>query len=817
MSIRSISNEHLDNPRSIAESCLDRINAVSMCAADAPQDAGVYDLLKSSDAIADSHVLRLINGLEIEEFIPARVAILLKLSWNDYDVSTSILSNVIAGMRDREKISDAFSETMFSMLQNGQKIHVLHLIYACMRFAEGKDVYRLDDLRNFAPSKLLEYIQSKELVCSKVYLEQKINQLSSQEENEPFRDILFSLKLSMDNDDPFTFKRLYLEYLTLRITSMGDRVEQYILEDLRLTIDSLEPELIFASLYRILKTHDFYGKSLQKVVDLTNSLRDVDSSDRDNLQARCESAFKNTLHLLADYKNMSKGSMTLYSLQHGLMRTEWKKIDALFARTKHKFCDCHAVENRSGFWPMNQPTYVATKPSEHHTGSSETAAVFGCDWGSGHRSATMNVAEILEDRGIHTVNIDIPGDMISSADPAKKKGGGTFSTAKIFNKLLQCKAFALINLLRNVSGLNSVQPPPSRDLIRQTLQRMLLVNPNSAITTVASVSEPIYKAAELMGIPVAHVNTDVDRSILTRAGSLEYRHFKSMIPYPEDVMTPQVSTTEKPEQVVVVGPPTKKVYDIDRSADDIDHLRAELQRDHGIEIPRGKKLVIISSGSNGAFSPYPELLVQKYRGMKKNEIPFVAVVLCGKHNRSYFSHTSNMASRLPGGVIVPKEFVSQEVMEKLYRVASHGGGMIGKAGGLTIFELSKCGTRTLIDNIPAKIGLRRGVLNNLISAINWIVQKIFRFDNFLSWERVNQNFAISQGYATNITSTAQFYDEFEKMLSHTHPVELTTQVHKFSEKLPEVLTAMQAAVEADESMNDRRKYRIDPNLSVNIV
>jgi hypothetical protein len=143
--------------------------------------------------------------------------------------------------------------------------------------------------------------------------------------------------------------------------------------------------------------------------------------------------------------------------------------------------------------------------------------------------------------------------------------------------------------------------------------------------------------------------------------------------------------------------------------------------------------------------------------------------------------------------------------------------MIGKAGGLTIFELSKCGTRILIDSLPAKVSFARALLDNLISVVNWIMYKIFRYSNDLSWEKINQDFAVQQGFATCVKSAAEFHTEFDQMLSHTAPVRLTTDVHKFSRRLPEVLDQMKQAIEQDASMRERRKYIYEPKAASAIV
>ncbi|MBM3208139.1 MAG: hypothetical protein FJZ57_05990 [Chlamydiae bacterium] len=385
----------------------------------------------------------------------------------------------------------------------------------------------------------------------------------------------------------------------------------------------------------------------------------------------------------------------------------------------------------------------------------------------------------------------------------------------IFNILLQSKAYAVINFLRWASGMSGVYNV-KEDELKKVMRRLLLVNPAVVVETIEAVSEPVIKASELLGIPCLHIATDLDRKCTVRDKPHEYNHFKSCIPYSEDVMTPRVSKTEKPSQIVVVGPPTKRVYDIERSPQQIRDLRKELEKEIKVKIPENKKLIVISTGSNGSYSPYPEFLAEKYAGKSGEEVPFVCVVLCGS-NTEYFNHTSKVSSRLPPGVIAPCKLVAPEAVEKLYRVASHGGGVIAKGGGLTVYELSKCVARTIFDNIASRPSIHMGFSGNCLSLLNWIIKNVLRFNDVLPWEKVNQEFAINQGFGASVSTKSDFFREFDKLLASENPVKLKTNVMKFSERLPEVISQAKQAAATDPELIRKRQFVLDPKSAAKVI
>ena len=844
----------------------------------APDLEEPYKLLSGNMSLADTQVLRMINSMEIEEFFPARLAILLKLNWNDIDFSKSILSGFIQDLRDRgvngRQISVRYATHLLDILgirpdgstsaiSTSELEDVLSYLHAFMRFAPGQDVYTEDDFISLSKPRLLEFISNKEDLHSRLYLAGKLRGLSDRYTNA--RGMLTDLLDRIHKNDFNGFKAGYLQFLDTITVGLEENIRGFIFEELKSAVEEIEPKDVFRSLYRILKTHEFYGKQLTRVVDLTRSLQDAEPQERNEaLFARCQNVYQHNLKLLADYKNMSRGSMTMYSLQYGLIRKEWNKINTLFQSRRHALCDCHAKpeDQRESLWPLNQspfapvPAPVPRDPeADLPRDLGENVAVFGCNWGSGHKMAAKSASEIVREHGYHPVTIDIPADMLSNTPQEEVQAGETKPDLKqqVFNTLLVKKHFALINALRSVSGCNK-EVPLDREQVRKTLQRLLLINPSHAITTIASQSEPLFKACEVMGIPCINLATDVDRSVYVRRQPLDYAHYRVGIPYPEEDMVPQVSPAERPEQIVVSGPPTNPVFNQEYSQDEIAAFRRELEVDRGLTIPANKRLIVVSNGSNGTYSTVPKLLVDYCRGKTADEIDFVVVVLCGK-SQEYQDYIRGISSVLPSGVMQSAGFMQQADMNKLYRIASYGGGVIGKSGGLTVFELSKCGTRLLVDNIAPMsipkstnprwksdiksgdlIRIARGILTGFITFLGYLIGGIgtlikngslgllnflSRFPgmqkNYLAWEVENQNFAIKKGFAQTVDNASDFKRKFEDFLlkSKLEPVRVDTE--NFSERLPLIMEELSRNVSQDATMNFRRQFVQTPEAAANLL
>ncbi len=785
-----------------------------------------HSAASKKDRLPNTSILRMINGLEIEDFISVKTAILLRLYWDEPSTASALLSNCVVVLRDSEKkiINQTIANFIIGKINQGELTEALDTLYACMRFHdEGKALRLSDQFITMSQQERKQMVQDKELAHNQNYMRYKIDHLLSTYGNVP-SIVSHHAKLQdyIDQNNPSAFKSEYMTLLDAIAESFPEGVEKFIFEELKETVATISGAEFFHELYSVLKTHELYSKDLVGIVNLTNTLHTLKLEGRLRYVDSCKNAFENSLHLLSDFKSLPCGSKTMYCLHHGLISQEWRKFNALFEKERHRFCNCHAVvnpkEKQTRLGPLDHDPFILVKQSEAAAkDSTKTVAIFGCPWGNGHKQTSINVAEILEEEGMHPVSIDIPDEMLADQDVTRKASGSwiPFSTKDIFSVLMQNKAYALINFLRWIGGFDTIKEP-SPEEVRKTLQRLLLINPSHAITTIRSLSGPVIKAASLMGIPCASILTDVDRT-LNREKPVEYAHYKAFFPYNEDVIPSlQNPPAEKPHQIEILGPPTKKEYDLDRSEKDVETLRKELETMHGITIPPGKKLIVIAGGGSGSFSPYPELLVKKYKGKEAEEIPFVAVVLCG-NNTAFVDHVTKVSAPLPIGTIKPCQFLAPEIMEKLYRVASYGGTVIGKAGGLTVFETSKCGTNLIIDNIPTNVTFSKGIIANVVAFFNWIMHALFHYENQLPWEKYNEEFAISQGFGKSVASEEEFFTALDEVLLETKPKKLETPVLKFSERLPEVLAKMKKGADEDLRLKEKHIYNYKPQQAASLV
>jgi hypothetical protein len=99
---------------------------------------------------------------------------------------------------------------------------------------------------------------------------------------------------------------------------------------------------------------------------------------------------------------------------------------------------CEHKEGSKPLWPLNQEPFVKLKQeAAREQDTAESIAIMGCSWGSGHKQATLSIAEIMQAEGMHPVTIDIPDEML--ADPDVPVGGppSAFSVQNVFNTLLK--------------------------------------------------------------------------------------------------------------------------------------------------------------------------------------------------------------------------------------------------------------------------------------------------------------------------------------------------------------------------------------------
>jgi len=326
----------------------------------------------------------------------------------------------------------------------------------------------------------------------------------------------------------------------------------------------------------------------------------------------------------------------------------------------------------------------------------------------------------------------------------------------MFNGLLACKGYALINLLRWMAIKMPPTPASQEREDNLLLQHLLKINPSAVITTFSDANRATIQACKKLGIPCIYIVTDVDSSVNPSATAPEFDHFYVALPFANEECIRPIRNLTNDSQRIITGPPVRPEFTQPRTQEDIQLLKQKW----GIDI--SKKVVVVTSGKNGAPSPFPELLARRYATLAKDDIPIHLIVLTGDDNTKFRNHLEADVSSKTHLPMTIRPSVSPEDMEELMAMAAYGGVVIGKAGGTTLFEAISRGTRLLCDSIkPGPFS--NGFVHFLVSIAERILG-LCGFKNQLPWEKVNTEFGSKFGFVDTVNQVNEFFPKFDKML-----------------------------------------------------
>lgn len=419
---------------------------------------------------------------------------------------------------------------------------------------------------------------------------------------------------------------------------------------------------------------------------------------------------------------------------------------------------------------------------------------------------SRGIANNLSSLGYHPITVDLP-EILISEDPIRNLFltrwlGKKWSKATLFEGLLKRKAFGIINFFRWISSKLFSSKGYSEHSLKLIMEHLLKLNPDSVITTYSADNEAIIQACKILGIPCVHVCTDVDTTVETRDTPPEYPHFKEAIPFDaSEALNPILSKTT-PEQRVVSGPPVRHAFTVGRTPDDIRKFKEKW----GIEA--NKKVVVITNGKNGATSPYAEILAKKYAETDPDNIPIHVVVICGGGNTDYKRHLEQNVSPSTKLPMTFELTYPEDKMEELMAMASHGGALVGKAGGGTIFETFTRGTRVLVDNV--RPSLFTNGFYHFLTTIGEMILRKFGFARQLPWEKVNMEFAKKHGLAKTFREERDFLPKLEQILNNDGlPVRLNLEVKNVEREIPRILEEMAAKAQAEPEAREARRVHAE--------
>ncbi len=799
----------------------------------AENDSSRYEMMQF-ETRATGPVVNLLNYLQISELIPARLTILMKNNLHDRSFVRACLNNLIFDLRDRGVIGPRCFEKLHTQLNAYSIDAVLKMLYSVLLYQKLEEEHRRnsnDPLFQFVSSE----VYSERLTrLSSVNLDREIYALESNFQKRALAQMLAQLAAKQGVDEASRERiialarglasapspRMKQELLTLFNTPPDGLpyFEKLCLQEIGKALQSSPPERIVKHLYEILAVEHHLKQCERSVKVLNDSLETMPQNDLSALIAKCKQAYNGTVYLLSDYKNLPRCSSTRFHLLVGQIREQWICANQVMTRATgqldHQFCSSLVqqapTQYRLAAWPFrsNQlidaftPEQIAAiqshariegiTPADREANSRRTIAVIGCTWGGGHVEVSRSLASNLIGAGYHAETIDLPKVLVSE-DPVRNAWLTRFfnlnwTTNDLWNGLAKIKAFSIMNFIRTKHN-GAPNPQQHQRMLMQTLHELMKKNPSMVVTTYSAHNEVIFDACEILGIPCLHISTDVDTSVETRSTPRASPHMKMGIAFSDPQMLARIETVTRPEQRVIMGPPVRREFTLARTRED--SLR--FKQTWGID--SSKKVVVVTSGSNGDASDYPEILAQRYADLDRSEIPIHLVVLCGRNNQKFLDHLERNVAPNTNLPMTLKLAVPGEKMEELITMASEGGCLIGKAGGGTLFEATARGTRILIDHVPSGM-FSGGLTQVLISIASWILD-LFGYENQLLWEKINTAFGIRHGLADVIETKEEFLPKLDRMLQHDAPAVLPFPIENCRTVFRRTLESMLTASEAD--------------------
>lgn len=791
----------------------------------AASDLSRYDSIPTNERVTSAEAIYL-NQLQMDSFIPTRIALLLKNNLRDAAFITHTTRSALFELKQEEKIGEECFNFLHEKLNAQDFLGVFRYLYVVMLYGKISEAHAArtpDPAFRFEPP--MSY--SNKLVRTPIHLVfQEEIKLQNQARKQFLKECLLqtrsrfdcpravqqqvsALLFPFDTLTPSQFRTQFISFIAEMEKFPG--LEGICWKDLSSNLSPYHGEEFLNQAYLRLKTESYYKNCLNRVTTLRQSLENTQEPALVALIEKCKKSYNGCIYLLGDSKNMPACSTTRFSALTGKMRTEWQAINNVFNRAQnrytHSLCACQvqspASQNKLASWPYNPLSLVDLKPappasaqqlqqrgistSEFQENQKKTVAIFGAKWGGGHIEVSRGIANNLSSLGYHPLTVDLP-ELMMPEDPIRnffltRWLGASWSSVTLYEGLLRERAFAFINFILWVqSKLFSPFGYSDREF-KIILDYLLKLNPDSVITTNRTNHEAIIEACKVLGIPYMHVATDVDTTLESRDKPTDFNHFKIAMPFDTpEAINPILNTTTE-EQRFTSGPPVRHAFTHTRTFQNVQEFKSKW----GID--SNKKVVVITSGKNGAFSPYAEMLAKKYAETDPRDIPIHVVVICGGTNKDFKRHLEQDVAphtKLPMTIALS---YNEEKMEELLSMASYGGALVGKAGGGTIFESFARGARVLVDDVRPGL-FSQGIHHFWITAIDKFL-RLIGFAKQMPWEKINMDFAKKHGLATVFEEEKDFLSKLDQTLSNDgRPVPLSVEVKNVEKTIPATLRTM---------------------------
>ena len=720
-----------------------------------------------------------------------REALLLDICQSDSNLAASILYSAFMRYPKsmsaclKNKICRLINQTRLGLFTSAKE-EVLMLLQAFKKYPD-----RQDELARMDFSKLTALLEGPN--CSIDYLRKNLIHFVSKDPISKGNLKSFRLcEKALSKASPIEFK-IEFQKLLSKLLASSEGLRKMYLSDLLEFVSTHPESTLFTDLHNALLTQKLLDSYSSKIVDLS---QDILKSEQTDQAMVVDGVYRKAVGLFSRQDKDCLLSPTKFSQNYGLVFEQLRKLDALFSNKAHKLCACD-LSSSGKIWPLAYQPFVKRQQYGNFPKGSDSVAILGCSFGTGHKQAASNASILLEKMGYHCFSIDLAGDILFDADPVTvmtQKIFGKFapnwSIGTLFNALASRKAFALLNFLSGKDLEMGIEPPsPSAsDVSFQDVKKitslLLKIRPSLVVVNYYPDIAAVIESAKVLNLPLLHTHTDISpRELKWRVSPGVYKGFKEGLAIEgyDHLICPN---TVSADQIKLLGPPSNPIYDHRLSMDEI------LECKDKWKIDRDKRVLVISNGGVGSSSVpvYLDFLVERYKDTPKEMIPFHVVMICGATNDALKEQIDEkFSSLLP---ISTYKSVPPNDMKELMSMASAGGGLVGKAGGLTAFESIKLSTPIIIDQIFPRM-VSTSLKTTTVNLLNWLAQKRGN-SNILSWEKENRDYLVDKGLGSVCQSKEDFFSILDKMLKspHTTPIPQIESIERFSDNFPRVVQEM---------------------------
>jgi processive 1,2-diacylglycerol beta-glucosyltransferase len=371
--------------------------------------------------------------------------------------------------------------------------------------------------------------------------------------------------------------------------------------------------------------------------------------------------------------------------------------------------------------------------------------------GGGAHKVASGTLETLFNKEYSVKTIFPINSLLSQYDPIKQITNNKYSGEDFYNKLLQEGWINSINLMSFYFGPSLIFAK-TKKLERKFLEIYLEEKPDIIISVIPLLNLAAKNAADRLKIPYILISLDMDLSLWAK-GLKEISTENFLMTVCDEFAKQSIAKKLerfKPEQIKIIGMPTKPDFLKERTEKEKDAIKKEWN------IPSNKFTVLLMMGSTGS-----EILITYAKKLSQLDLP-IHVLVC----RGRLAELDKELQPIIVEANAQTSFTIVPFTPKIADLMSVSDVFITKAGGLSFNEARTMKLPMLIEKTQATLYLEQGVINYVQEKGLGRTIKKFRHLN-----EILKNFLNKQYYEN-------FKKAFDKLPKNNFNNEIIEIVHK---------------------------------------